>query len=69
MSDEKTKTWLREILQPLKPTFREVLTMSLFVNLLALAVPVFVLQVYDRVVFSGGISTLHGLLIGIGLIL
>ena len=38
--------------------------LSLFVNLLALAVPVFTMQVYDRVVFQGGLSTLHGLLIG-----
>ena len=39
--------------------------MSLFVNLLALAVPVFTLQVYDRVIASAGISTLWGLAIGI----
>ena len=32
--------------------------MSLFVNLLALAVPVFTFQVYDRVIASAGISTL-----------
>ncbi len=38
--------------------------MSLFVNLLALAVPVFTLQVYDRVVGSGGIATLVGLVVG-----
>ena len=38
--------------------------MSLFVNLLALAVPVFTLQVYDRVIASAGISTLWGLAIG-----
>ncbi|MCH2326710.1 MAG: hypothetical protein MK294_05615, partial [Rhodospirillales bacterium] len=48
----------------LKPIFREVLAMSLFVNLLALAVPVFTLQVYDRVIASAGISTLWGLAIG-----
>ena len=38
--------------------------MSLFINILALAVPVFVLQVYDRVVFQGGLSTLQGLALG-----
>ena len=32
--------------------------MSLFVNLLALAVPVFTLQVYGRVIASAGIMTL-----------
>jgi len=43
--------------------------MSAFVNLLALAVPIFTLQVYDRVVGSGGISTLEGLLIGMVIVL
>jgi len=33
--------WLRDFVRPLRPIFREVLVMSLFVNLLALAVPVF----------------------------
>jgi len=38
--------------------------MSAFVNLLALAVPVFTLQVYDRVIGHAGISTLVGFVIG-----
>jgi len=38
---------------------------SLFVNLLALGVPIFILQVYDRVVFHHGISTLYALLVGV----
>jgi len=56
--------WLRPFLQPLKPTFREVLTMTAFVNILALAGPVFSMQVYDRVIGHSGISTLYGLVIG-----
>ncbi len=52
-----TKTWLKPILKPLQPAFGEVVVISLFVNLLALALPVFILQVYDRVVFYQGIST------------
>jgi len=43
--------------------------MSFFINALALAVPVFVLQVYDRVVFHAGISTLQGLVIGMAVVL
>jgi ATP-binding cassette, subfamily C, bacterial LapB len=43
--------------------------MALFVNILALAVPVFVLQVYDRVVFHAGLSTLQGLVIGMAAVL
>ncbi|MCI4661913.1 MAG: peptidase domain-containing ABC transporter [Neomegalonema sp.] len=45
--------------------FGRVALLSLFVNLLTLAVPVFVLQVYDRVLPHAGYATLHGLLIGI----
>jgi ATP-binding cassette subfamily C protein LapB len=41
----------------------------LFVNLLALAAPVFVLQVYDRVVYHAGLSTLTGLVIGMALVI
>lgn len=63
------RSWLRPFLTPLKPTFREVLAMSFFVNVMALAVPVFTLQVYDRVVFHAGISTLYGLVIGMILVL
>ena len=58
------RAWLKPFLAPLKPTVREVISMSAFVNLLALAAPVFTLQVYDRVVGSGGINTLWGLVIG-----
>src|SRR4051812_6706236 len=57
--------WLKVFLEPLSPLFKEVLAMSLFINLLAVAVPVFVLQVYDRVIFHTGISTLQGLVIGV----
>ena len=38
--------------------------MSAFVNILALAVPVFTLQVYDRVIGHAGISTLVGFVLG-----
>jgi len=57
--------WLRALVEPLMPLFKEVLAVSFFVNLLAVAVPVFVLQVYDRVIFHAGLSTLQGLVIGI----
>ena len=59
-----TRAWLRPFVRPLRPIFREVLLMSLFINLLALAVPAFTMQVYDRVIFHAGLSTLQGLAIG-----
>ena len=44
-----SRRWLRDLLTPLLGGFAEVAAFSFAVNLLALAVPVFVLQVYDRV--------------------
>jgi len=59
-----SNAWFKSILKPLRPTFRELAGVSLFINLLALASPIFMLQVYDRVVFYSGMSTLQGLAAG-----
>ena len=67
--EKSPSSWLRPFLKPLTPVFREVVAMSFFVNILALAVPVFTLQVYDRVVNNAGISTLQGLVVGMFLVL
>lgn len=64
MADQRTREWLAEVLHPVRKRLGEVIAYSFIVNLLAIAVPVFVLQVYDRVVFQGGLSTLQGLVIG-----
>ncbi len=66
---EHPRKWLKQILKPLHSARRQLLTLSLAVNLLSLAVPVFVLQVYDRVIFHNGLTTLQGLLIGILIVL
>jgi len=55
--------------QQLRPVLVKLLLISLFINLLALAAPIFVLQVYDRVVFHAGVTTLQGLVIGMALVL
>ena len=60
MAGSAPTRWLRDYTEPLRPIYREVLVMSLFINLLALAVPVFILQVYDRVIFHAGLTTLQG---------
>ena len=62
---QSSRSWLGPLLKPLRPAFREVVAMSLFINILALALPVFILQVYDRVVFYQGLSTLKALMIGV----
>lgn len=64
MTGPHSSSWLRPFFRTLTPTFREVLVLSAGINVLALAVPVFVLQVYDRVVFHAGLSTLQGLVVG-----
>ena len=69
MGENSPRGWIRNFLKPLWPTFREVMAMSLFVNIAALAVPVFVLQVYDRVVYHAGMTTLQGLVIGMAFVL
>lgn len=63
------RAWLKDFLEPLQTMFKEVLLVSLFVNILAVAVPVFVLQVYDRVVFHAGMTTLQGLVIGMVIVI
>lgn len=56
--------WLRHLIGTLRPAFGEIVWVSLFVNMLALAAPIFVLQVYDRVVMFAGLATLKGLVLG-----
>ncbi len=65
---EKTTSnsdWLKKCLAPLKRRFAEVFAISLFTNLLALAVPLYTLQVYDRVVGHQATTTLVALAIGV----
>ncbi|MGQ0663030.1 MAG: peptidase domain-containing ABC transporter [Pseudomonadota bacterium] len=69
MPDTEARSWKRLIAEPLRRHFGEVLTLSTCVNLLALAAPIFVLQVYDRVIFYSGLTTLQGLVLGMGLVL
>jgi ATP-binding cassette, subfamily C, bacterial LapB len=68
MAENSTTSWLKPFLKPLRATFNEVVAMSAFVNLLALAVPIFTMQVYNRVVAHNGISTLKGLVVGMVII-
>lgn len=62
-------SWLKNVIDPLRPVARELLTASLFINVLALAAPIFVMQVYDRVIGHSGLETLKGLVIGMILVL
>ncbi|MDH3700091.1 MAG: ATP-binding cassette domain-containing protein [Alphaproteobacteria bacterium] len=66
--DARRHPWLWDALSDARGAARDTLLVSLFVNLLALATPVFVLQVYDRVVFHAGLTTLQGLVFGMALV-
>ena len=68
MAEATHRGWLRPFLAPVRPALREVVALSFFVNLLALATPVFVLQVYDRVVYFAGLGTLAGLTAGMAIV-
>ena len=67
MTTPSPRAWLGPLLAPLRPAFREVVSMSLFINILALALPIFILQVYDRVVFYQGLATLEALIAGVAI--
>ena len=56
--------WLREALLPLWPLYGEVLLASLMINLFALCMPLFSMNVYDRVVPNHATATLWALTAG-----
>ncbi|MES2538795.1 MAG: ATP-binding cassette domain-containing protein [Pseudomonadota bacterium] len=58
------RDWLHELLLPLRPAYRQALTLAFVINLIALGAAVYSLQVYDRVVAHAGYSSLVALTIG-----
>jgi ATP-binding cassette subfamily C protein LapB len=61
--------WFSLIFRHLAGNLPELLVMSLFINLMALAAPLFVTQVYDRVIYHAGLTTLQALVIGMACVL
>ena len=64
-----SEDWFQELLKSTDGIRRRAVYYSCFVNLTAIAAPIFTLQVYDRVIFHAGLQTLKALVVGILLVL
>lgn len=58
-------TWFRAILIRFKPLFYEMLLVGLILNCFILAMPLFIMTVYDKVIASGSIPMLNNFTIGV----
>lgn len=65
LASPQKKNWFWSALQKVWPLYTEVLVASFLINLFALAVPLFSMNVYDRVVPNQAVETLWVLALGI----
>ncbi|WDI30161.1 ATP-binding cassette domain-containing protein [Hyphococcus flavus] len=63
-----TSSWSSEILRIFRPLVKQTFLISFFVNILALAPPLFVMMVYDKAVATKSFDVLIGLTVGISMI-
>ena len=64
MSPRAPEDWRKPIMQRLKPILWELGVASVIINLLALATPIFLMTVYNKVINHGALQTLDVLAIG-----
>jgi ATP-binding cassette subfamily C protein LapB len=64
----KAKHWFWDVIYKSWPIYTEVLAASLLINVFALASPLFVMNVYDRVVPNHALETLWVLAIGVAIV-
>ncbi len=65
----KQEHWFWSTLKLSKPIYRDVLIAALFINLFAVASPLFVMNIYDRVVPNLALDTLWVLTVGMAVII
>lgn len=66
---QRDRHWFWGAVAEQAPLYRDVLMAALLINLFALAMPMFTMNVYDRVVPNFAVETLWMLTIGLGLVL
>ncbi len=69
VSADASANWLRQIVEPHRPAYKQTLLLALAINLMGLFAAIFSLQVYDRVVAHAGYSTLFALVTGMVLVI
>jgi ATP-binding cassette, subfamily C, bacterial LapB len=65
----RPRRWFWDVVVPSWPIYGEVLIASFLINLFGLAVPLFSMNVYDRVVPNHALETLWALAVGVGLVI
>ncbi|WP_226051451.1 type I secretion system permease/ATPase [Dickeya chrysanthemi] len=65
----RSKTWFRDTLKRSRALYLDAIVASLLINIIALFVPLFVMQVYDRVIPNQTTTTLWVLASGLGIAL
>ena len=67
--DQDNKHWFWKVIRANRSLYKDVLVAALFVNIFALCMPLFVMNIYDRVVPNHATDTLWVMCIGIFLVL
>lgn len=69
VGDVRNRHWFWGAINDNRPLYRDVLMAALLINLFAVALPMFTMNVYDRVVPNNAVETLWMLAIGVSIVL